>query len=69
MVKMAKNRKKRVVLYLNSTKGVAFSWSFFSKVARSSFRGGEGTTVVGEKPPTSPSLASGRHATLIRVKP
>ena len=41
MVKMAKNRKKRVVLYLNSTKGVAFSWSFFSKVARSSFRGGK----------------------------
>ena len=41
---------------------------FLQLVARTGFRGGGGTTVVGEKPLTSPYFGSGWHATLIRVK-
>ena len=40
---------------------------FLQLVARAGFRGVEGTTVVGEKPPTSPFFGSGWHASLIRV--
>ena len=50
-------------------KGWLKSVGVFSPTRRAGrYEGGEGTTVVGEKPPTSPSFGSGWHANFIRVK-
>ena len=65
MVKMAKNRKKWAVLFITI---VQISVGVFCLTSRAGwYWGGGGTTVVGEKPPTSPYVGSGWHATLIRV--
>ena len=50
-------------------KGWHISVGVFSPTSHAGwYQGGEGTTVIGEKPPTSPSFGSGWHATFIRVK-
>ena len=72
MVKMVKNCKKagRFVYKLYQRHGL-YQSEFFSPTSgagRFFWGGGEGTTVVGLKPPTSPSFGSGSHATPIRVK-
>ena len=54
-------------LFPTLSKGLAYiSWRKISNKLRAGFLGGEDTTVVGEKSPTSPAFCSSWDATFIR---